>query len=152
LTEEPTSADGFSIYLIAQKISADQLASVRLGDLELASQPILSGSDIIRYSKETHEIELMASAAERIQRLYVPTSGRPFVVCVGREPIYSGAFWALYSSQSFDGIVIETTLVTQDHPSLRIQLGYPASEFFTGKDYRSDPRILRALERAGRLK
>jgi hypothetical protein len=144
----------FSIYLPAQKMSAVQISKADLDTLELEDKPILSIDDIISYSKETHEIELTASAYERIGGLEVPvTTGIPFVVCVGREPIYSGAFWVSYSSMSFyDSVVIDTLPATQHH-SIRIQLGYPESpELFRGEDRRSDPRILQSLERAGKLK
>jgi len=76
----------------------------------------------------------------------------PFVVCVNRQPIYGGAFWVSYSSESFHGIVIDTLYAQQNQP-IRIQLGYPESpELFAGEDRRSDPRILQSLEQAGKLK
>jgi hypothetical protein len=73
-------------------------------------------------------------------------------VCVDRQPIYSGAFWVAYSSLSFDGVVIDTFLATQDKPVLQIALGYPGPGFFQGEDPRSDPRIVQALKEAGKLK
>jgi hypothetical protein len=69
---------------------------------------------------------------------------------VGRDPIYLGAFWPLYSSLSFDGVVIPVPLM--DEPVIQITLGYPSPSFFAGEDPRSDPRILQALAQAGRLK
>lgn len=93
--------EGFAIYLLAQKIATNEILKVSLSSLELENKPILSVADIITYSKDTHEIELTPSAYERIGRLKVPMTGIPFVVCVGREPIYSGAFWVSYSSISF---------------------------------------------------
>jgi hypothetical protein len=140
----------FAVYLPVQKLSPQQLSGVDLADLELEDTPILSVDDIVAYSRETHEIELTASAYERIGQLEAPVDGIPFVVCVGRDPIYLGAFWPLYSSLIFDGVVIEVPLM--DEPVIQITLGYPSSPFFGGEDPRSDPRILQALAQAGRLK
>ena len=111
---------------------------------------MLSVDDIVTYSKETHEIELTASAYERIEQLEAPVDGISFVVCVGRDPVYLGAFWPLYSSLIFDGVVIQVP--PMDEPAIQITLGYPSSSFFAGEDPRSDPRILQALAQAGRLK
>jgi hypothetical protein len=145
-------SEGFAIYLVAQKPATNEILEVNLSGLELEKKPILSNADIIAYSKDAHKIELTPSAYERIGQLKIPTSGLPFVVCVDRQPIYAGAFWVGYSSQSFNGIVIDALYAQQNLP-IRIQLGYPESpELFMGEDLRSDPRIMQALEKAGKLK
>jgi len=150
----PSKADSFSIYLLANEIPSSELSRVDLNDLELQEEPILSIDDIVAYSKDTHDIEATAEAYERIQRLYslsVKVRGIPFVVCVGRDPVYAGAFWTPLSSLSFDGVVIMQPFDADKH-IIRIELGYPTCEAFTGKDPRSDPRILQSLEAAGKLK
>jgi hypothetical protein len=147
-TSMPTSDPGdFSIYLPTQLVAAHQVSTFDV--LELEQEPILSISDIIAYSWETHTIELVASAYERLGELELSVDGTIFVVCLGREPIYTGAFWAMYSSLSFNGVVIKLPLT--DDQTMQITLGYPSPSFFTGKDPRSDPRILQSLEQAGKL-
>lgn len=96
---------------------------------------------------------LLPTARDRVARLEVPmTTGVPFVVCVGDERIYGGAFWVSWSSMSFQGIVIDTLFAKMDGHPIRIQLGYPESpERFEGKDLRSDPRILWSLTGSGKL-
>ena len=136
------------------KCTSSELSKVDLNDLELQEEPILSVDDIITYSKNTHEIEVAAEAYERIQQLYslpVEVRGMPFVVCVGRDPVYAGAFWTLASSLIFDGVVICQPF-DRDEQVIRIELGYPTSEAFRGEDPRSDSRILQSLEAAGKLK
>jgi len=113
----------------------------------LSDEPVISMNDIISYLWETHEIKLTDSAYETIQGF---GTGVPFVACVGNEPIYMGAFWPLYSSKTFDGVVIDPTLGMLNQ-TIAVQLGYPES-FFTGEDLRSDPRIYNSLEQAGKLK
>ena len=150
----PSKADGFSIYLLADEIPATELLPVDLKDLELQEEPILSSDDIITYSWARHEIELTAEAYERIQQLFTlpaKVRGIPFVVCVGPDRIYAGAFWTPVSSISFDGVVICQSF-DPNKRIIRIGLGYPCPEAFTGKDPRSDQRILQSLEAAGKLK
>jgi hypothetical protein len=150
VTITPTIENGFSIYLLAQDTSPQQLAI--LSHLELEENPLLSINDIVSYRKATHEIELTTTGYNRIASLSVPVNGKAFAVCVYGQPIYAGAFWVGYSSLSFDGIVIDTISASKEHPVLQIQLGYPGPAFFHGDDPRSDPRILQALEQAGKLK
>lgn len=118
---------------------------------ECTGEAFLSEDDITSYDSQTHEMVLTPAAVERLHTFVVPTSGVPFVVCVGDEPIYHGAFWTLVSSQSSDGVIIET-LAAEMHGAVRIELGYPGPDFFQGPDPRPDPRVLQTLERAGKLK
>lgn len=148
--QEPAGANGFAIYLLAGDVPSDRLAT--LSHLELEDTPLLAGDDFVSYARETHEIDLTASGVEAIRGLVVPVNGKSFAVCVDGRPIYSGAFWAAYSSLSFDGVVIETTLVSDDDPLIRIELGYPGADFFRGPDPRVDTRVMLALEQAGKLK
>ncbi len=150
----PSKAGGFSIYLLANEVPATELSTADLDDLELQKEPILSIDDIIAYSKDTHEIEVTAEAYERIQQLYslpVEVRGIPFVVCVGGDRVYAGAFWTPLSSLAFDGVIICQPFDMDKHV-ITIGLGYPTMEAFRGEDPRSDPRILQSLEAAGKLK
>jgi hypothetical protein len=148
-TVAPVAEPGeFSIYLPAPRVAADQLTALEA--IELEQEPIVAGNDIIVYDWLMHEIELTAAAYERVGQLEVPVDGTPFVVCLGREPVYVGAFWPLYSSLTFDGVVI-TVPLTDGH-TVQIALGYPSPSFFAGEDPRSDPSIWQSLERAGKLK
>jgi len=147
--------DEFSVYLVAQAITAHEMLQINLDELELEDSPIISLDDVVAYAPTTHEMQLTESAYERIGRLEVPVQGLPFVVCVGRERIYGGAFWASYSSLTYGGVVINTSPATVNDPDriLRIELGYPPSpELFVGKDLRSDPWIIEALEAANKLR
>lgn len=147
--------DEFSVYLVAQAITAHEMLQINLDELELEDSPIISLNDVVAYAPTTHEMQLTESAYERIGRLEVPVQGLPFVVCVGHERIYGGAFWASYSSLIYGGVVINTSPATVNDPDriLRIELGYPPSpELFVGKDLRSDPRIIKALEAANKLR
>jgi hypothetical protein len=145
--------EGFAIYLPAAEIPVSQLPI--LSHIEPADTPLVSGADIVSYSKETHQIELTAVAFNRLAELEVPVSGRAFVVCVGRQPVYTAAFFTPISSVSFDGVVIMKPLdakaTAAGRHTVQLQLGYPGPDFFSGKDPRADPEIIESLRQAGKL-
>jgi hypothetical protein len=149
-----SSVGVFEVYLVEEDISVGEMMDANLAELQLEETPFLSVDDIVAYRWETHEIELSPSASERVawfERSVLSLGGAPFVICAGGEPIYGGALWTSYSSVPYDGIVIDLCPAESGQP-LPIRLGYPSPEWFTGEDLRSDPRIYRALEEAGKLK
>ena len=144
--------EGFALYLLADRLSPQDVEGIPVTALALEADPVLALDDIVSYARETHEIELTDAAYARIAALQVPVSGLAFVVRAGGERVYNGAFWVPISSLSHDGLVIETTPAAQQLP-LRIQLCYPESlDLFTGEDLRGDARILQVLENAGKLR
>jgi hypothetical protein len=143
--------DGFSIYLSAEGLT-EELPACRglekdLRKIRLQSEPFISSDDVITYNKDTHEISLDPSFYGRLMQVHW---GTPFVVCVGNERIYSGFIWSRVASTSCDSVVIkqQPTEPPGDDYAIQLELGYVK---FTGTDLRSDPRILRALEKAGKL-
>jgi hypothetical protein len=149
-----SSVGVFDVYLVEQDISPEQMRNTNLAELQLEEAPLLSVDDIVAYRWEIHEMELSNSASKRLARLErsIPLGGGlPFVICAGGEPIYGGALWTSYSSATYDGIVIDVYPAESGQP-IPIRLGYPTPEWFTGEDLRSDSRIYRALEEAGKLR
>ena len=144
------AGEGFAIYITAANVPVSQMPA--LSHVDLAEKPFLSLTDIVSYEWNTHEIKLTSAATKRLNALEVPTSGTSFVVCVDRQEVYWGAFWAAYSSQSFDGITImlKPPLSTQED-TIQIGQGYPSSSFFKGEDPRADPRIMESLKASGKL-
>jgi hypothetical protein len=141
--------DGLAIFLTDPKITPEMLADIDLDRLVLEQEPVLSQQDIQSYAGDTHELYLLPSAYERLNRLEVPVTGRSFVVAVGAERIYSGAFSSPASSLIFEGAVI---LLPTTGETLRIQMGYPEALAPVPRvDPRVDSRILEALEGAGKL-
>lgn len=142
--------EGFAIYLTRNDIPVSQMEA--LSHVDLADEPLISISDIISYNIETHEIELTPEAYERVMGLQVPTSGKSFMVCVDKQPIYWGAFWTPVSSQYFTGVTIWIPLFSQQENTIKLELGYPSASFFQGDDPRSNCDIMKSLEQAGKLK
>ena len=147
--EDEVESGGFAIYLTKQDIPPAQMEA--LSHVDIAERPIITISDIITYDAQEHELRLTASAFERVSQLDVPTGGKSFVVCVDKAPIYWGAFWVLWSSLSFDGVTIWKPLNLEEPYVIRLKLGYPCSELYTGEDPRSNPVVIESLEKAGKL-
>ena len=123
------SEEGFGIYLSGS------------GEL------VISDVEIISYNKTPHEIELTDAGVAKIESIEVPLDGTGFVVKVGREEIYRGAFWSPISSLSYHGVVIET-FVTNN--SVKVEAGYPPSQF-QGEDPRDNPKVFDYLRTVGKL-
>jgi len=145
---QPAKNNDFAIYLLAQDLPATELSNFDINELMLESEPLIGIDDMIAYHKTNHIIELTPTAYTRVQQIFpmpVRVTGIPFVVCVGEERIYTGAFWTPVSSLSYDGVVIMQPWDTKE-TTIQIALGYPAPDVFTGNDPRADRRILKALE------
>jgi hypothetical protein len=141
--------EGFAIYLTREDIPPEKMEM--LSYVNIADHPIVSMQDIITYNAQTHEIKLTDTAFERISQLDVPVSGKSFLVCVDKAPIYWGAFWIPISSMSFDGITIWKPLGSQESQVIKLDLGYPSSSFYSGEDPRNNTEALQSLERSGKL-
>lgn len=136
----------FAIYLLNEDIKPSEMPA--LSHVELPETPIISVKDIVAYSKANHEIELTPEACDRLRNLEPP---RVFVVAVARQPVYWATYWASWFSRSIeDGVVILKPL-SRESQVIRIDLGYPAGMYFTGEDPRSDPILMKSLERTGKL-
>ena len=144
-----SKGDGFAIYLTKGDVPPAQMPA--LSHVDTAEQPIISMKDIITYNAQIHELNLTASAFERISQLDVPVSGKSFVACVDRKPIYWGAFWTPISSLAFEGVTIWKPLSLEGPHVITIELGYPSSSFYGGEDPRNNPEVMRSLEKAGKL-
>ncbi|MDO8473380.1 MAG: hypothetical protein Q7T05_06125 [Dehalococcoidia bacterium] len=150
-----SKGEGFAIYLTKIDVSPAQMPA--LSYVDIADHPIVATSDIVTYDAKTHEIALTKGAYERISSLTVPVTGKSFVVCVDGNPIYGGAFWTLFSSASFDGVIIMKPLSLQDTKPqdanvVKLELGYPSLSFYRGEDPRTDAQVMKSLEQAGTLK
>jgi hypothetical protein len=153
---ETPEGKGFAIYLLAHDISAAEVTAINtfpvIDNLELNDEPAISQEEIVGYSEMTHEIELTAQAYENLTELDIPTSGKVFIACVDHQPVYWGAFWVPYSSQSFGGVIILIPPLLEQENTIQIKLGYPSLSFFKAKDPRNDPRIMQSLQKAGKLR
>ena len=142
--------EGFAIYLTEEDIPPAQMEA--LSHVDIADKPVIGLNDIVSYNSTNHEITLTENGIKNITSLQVPTSGKSFVVCVNRNPIYWGAFWTPISSQSFNGVTIEIPLLSgQADRTISINLGYPAESFYRGEDPRNNITVMESLKESGKL-
>ena len=147
------TSDDFGIYLLAEDMPATQLAGEDIQSLALQAEPVIGMDDIVVYDENSHRIELTEAAYRRVQDLFplpVRVDGIPFVVRVGDDAVYAGAFWTPVSSLSYDGVIIMQPFSDQE-TTIGLGLGYPSPEVFTGEDPRADPRIIRVMREARKL-
>jgi hypothetical protein len=124
-----------------------------LSQLSLAAQPFVSVHDIAWYSWDTHTFKCQANVNARIDSLARyggSVHGVPFVVTVGKEPIYLGSFWWSYSSISPWCPTIDITFLRASGlTDLQLRIELPS--LYQGEDPRQDRRIHESLSRAGVL-
>ena len=140
---------GFEIYLTQEDIPPSQMED--LSHVDLTDQPIIAVKDVITYNAQTHEIKLTPKAFNHIYTLDVPVSGKAFIICIDKEPIYWGAFWTSISSLSFEGVTIYKPYNTQQQKIIVLELGYPSSSYYNGEDPRNNKKVLQSLEKDGKL-
>jgi hypothetical protein len=141
--------EGFAIYLTKGDIPPSRMPA--LSHVDIAEQPIIGMIDIITYNAQTLELKFTTSSFEDISQLDVPVSGKSFVVCVDREPVYWGTFWTPISSIPFEGVTIWKPLNSQEPKVITLELGYPSSSFYGSEDPRNNPEVIESLEQAGKL-
>jgi len=133
LSYQLKNSEGFEIYL------------VNTGEL------VISNEDIISYNKSSHEIKLNGEGIIKVKNLDLYK--KSFVIKINGKEIYNGSFWSSISSMSFSGVVIIDVITIQHDSSdiIRIETGYPGSDFFKGSDPRNNQEILVYFREAGKL-
>ncbi len=147
VTGEDSSSPSFAIYRLQDStFAASQIWDLPIDSLLLSDVPFLMQDSLTSYHLQTHEFTATASVDTQLAILgrYIgPTGGIPFVVTVGHDRIYIGAFWYPYSSLSPAVPYIDLSI--HNH---QIQKAWFPSDSL---DRRSDPRIYSALKSAGIL-
>jgi hypothetical protein len=147
VTDEHSSSPSFAIYKLKDStVMASQVWDMPIDSLALADVPFLPQDSITSYNWQLHEFTATASIDTFLSYLgshLGPLGGMPFVVTVGRDRIYLGAFWFPRSSLSPMVPYIDPWL-----NSHRIQRSWNPADTV---DKRNDPRIYSALKDAGIL-
>ncbi|MFU8827725.1 MAG: hypothetical protein ACNA70_09600, partial [Brevefilum sp.] len=127
-TQAPLEGEPFAIYLVGDsQITGPDLKNYDLDKIPLNTMPIIITDDLASYDWERHGINLTENAYLRLIAMFMggmPSSGVPFVVKAYEQPVFAGAFWAPFSSLSFDGVVILQPADPAGQ-TLYIELGYP---------------------------
>ncbi len=133
-----------------------------LKDLVLDGTPLITESDVTSYHWERHLVQLTPEAYKRLMETVKPSVwGVPFVVRMGGEPIYMGAFWTRVSSYTADMPTISLDrhyeALPESHPNylpvnaIRIENSQALEEGEPSEDPRQDGRLCRAFLKTGQL-
>ncbi len=144
-------AEQFAIYLPVAQMSGLEILKADLSEVMLQAQPLIAADEILSYDPATHDLRLSRDGMQHLADLNVPMNGTAFVACVGKKPIFAGAVWTMLSSQSFEGVTIQVPIVVSD-TLVHLYSGYPSFDDPLPNDPREDPRLLQALEQAGKLR
>ena len=143
----PTNStqEGFLAFYIVQDTTLSAYdVKQSVGSVSLVPTPLFTVKNITTYHWSTHTFEGTASFDSLMQRLrYIPgkTSGLPFVIVVGSDRVYVGAFWYPYSSQRPTVPYIDVYL------SAPYQISRSPAD---SVDVRNDVRVRQALDRVTR--
>jgi hypothetical protein len=138
------------IYLLRDPNPNWVTAELDLKAIDLSPEAIIGLDDIRWYDEASHELELSTEAMKRMKELRVPLSGLPFIIRVDDESIYVGAFVTPISSFALPCAVVMQPF--GDIATLRVELGYPSPDWYSGQDPRGDQRILDALRNSKKLR
>lgn len=140
-------SDKLALFLV-KDLKPYEANKVKLDKLSLENTPILTDSEIIEYSWETHEFKLSKDVLLERLKGSVPTSGKAFVLVVNEERIYLGAFWTPLSSLSTPDIPIINSIWSSED----LDKSYKIDYFGNGSDLRKDDRIYEVLKKTAKLK
>jgi hypothetical protein len=139
--------DSLEFYLMSGFQRQTNSYKIINSTVKLSDSIIIRYDDILSYNPHNYTFTITKSLADRLDNLH----GTPFAVTVEKQIIYTGYFWAGFSSSMVDWITIDP-LNYSGKNQLRVQLGYPGlveGDFIP--DNRNDERILEVLKRDFKL-
>jgi hypothetical protein len=118
----------------------------------LNDSSLIEYAGISTYDSETYRFFLTAEAKQALidfgpERLH----GKAFALTINRKAVYTGYFWALFSSSICDWVYIDP-LMFPETDFLEVKLGYPwYSPEMQIPDDRNNEELLKILEKDGKL-
>lgn len=139
-------------YVLSEYQTIENSFKIIDSTAKLSDYNIIGYSDIISYSSKTYTFTVNNSISDRLNDFENNSiHGTPFALTVDNEIIYTGYFWAGYSSMSCDWITIDPLDYSGNH-ELTVQLGYPGlmqGDYIP--DNRNDSRIINTLKHDNKL-
>ncbi len=138
------------LYLLESFETVDNTCQIDEEAVKLQDWPLIGYSDFVSYDASEHIFELSDPGNEYISDQGFTLHGEPFAITVDGEIIYTGYFWAGFSSTGCLWVVTDPFFA--DDIGLQIQLGYPGEiDGVEIPDRRNDPRILATFRQDGKL-
>ena len=143
-----TDIEGDVEIYILDTYQTEYIGSAILNEgIELSSNPIISYDELLKYNSKTHQFSVPPSTVDKLEDKF----GSAFAVTIDKEVIYTGYFWAAYSSATVNWVTIDILEGVRDN-KLEVSLGYPwmISEWNI-PDNRNNRRLLSVFARDGKL-
>lgn len=139
------------IFLLSDAATQDPLWETEESNLVRELVPLIEYKDILSYDSVDHIFKISSTAQENLEGQESNLHSRAFVVVANGENIYTGYFWASYSSAICPWLTIDP-IHAQYAGELRTELGYPwLMEDMNIPDRRNDVRILSILRHDRKL-
>ena len=137
-------------YLLDQYKTKEQSFSILPETVVLSEVKAISYEEIKTYNKKSHCFEIENKAIKRLNQEPFLHS-KAFAVVIDGEIIYTGYFWAAFSSAICDWTNID--YLDYGNNLLCVKLGYP-TDFYGSlvDDQRNNEKILDLLDCDGKLK
>lgn len=118
----------------------------------LNDSSLIEYADINTYDPETHRFSLTASANQALAKIgSEKLHGRAFALTLDREIVYTGYFWAAFSSSICDWVYVDP-LSFANNSFFEVKLGYPwYSPEMQIPDNRNNSELLEILQQDGKL-
>ena len=139
------------IYLLSDQDSPEALWEMEENKITLEDTPFIKYEEIISYHAVDHIFKITMSAMERMESRGNSLHRCTFAMVANDEIIYTGYFWAAFSSAICPWLTIDP-IHARYTGELHVQLGYPGlMEGMSIPDRRNDERILRILRHDRKL-
>ncbi|MGE5355276.1 MAG: hypothetical protein ACM3PT_03490 [Deltaproteobacteria bacterium] len=136
-------------YFLKEYKTKNQSNVIIPGSEILSNDKAISYDEILKYNPEKHIFTLTKKTIERLNGEPI-IHKKAFAAVVDGEIIYTGYFWALFSSSICDWINID--YLDNGNNTVCVKLGYPTDDYGSGfSDHRNHKKILELLECDGKL-
>ncbi len=142
---------GIQIYLLSDYETYQPSMRIDEGTILREKDPLIRYTDILSYDSRNYSFNITNSAQDILKDKELNLHSRAFVLVANQENIYTGYFWASYSSSICPWITIDP-IYAQYAGELRVELGYPGlMEGMSIPDRRNDESILSILRHDRKL-
>ena len=147
------SGSEIEIYLLKSYTKVAGTDAINAGSAILENIPLVSYKDILWYDHINYTFKITEAPAKWLNDTQTNHShGKAFAVTIDKKILYTGYFWAGFSSASCNWITIDP-LNYSGKNELRVSIGYPGlMPGVTIPDLRNDKRLLDILEADQKLK
>ena len=141
----PSNAD-VEFYLLSSFITKDGTCKIIESSVILSDTALIKYDEIISYDKGNYSFKVSDKIADWLNDFeHNRIHTHAFALTIDKEIIYTGYFWAGFSSAGCDWIVIDP-LNYSGKNELKVRLGYPGLiEGDTIPDNRNNKRLLEVL-------